>query len=145
MASEERPGQESLRTAIVREARVCLGTPFRHQGRRVGRGLDCVGLVAHVGRRLGLVNYDHLAYGRVPPKGALEQHLAAAGLRKTPIDAAHLGDLYLIAFDRSPQHLAIKTDLGIIHAYLAVRRVVEHRLDAAWRARVVAAYAFPGL
>lgn len=145
MASEERPSQESVRAAIVCQARACLGTPFRHQGRRAGRGLDCVGLAAHVGRRLGLVAYDHLAYGRVPPKGALEQHLAAAGLCKIPVAGARPGDLYLIAFDRSPQHLAIKTDIGIIHAYLAVRRVVEHRLDDEWRARIAAAYAFPGL
>ena len=30
---------------IVNAARECVGTPFRHQGRVLGVGLDCAGLV----------------------------------------------------------------------------------------------------
>jgi hypothetical protein len=48
-------------------------------------------------------------------------------------------------FARFPQHIAIVTELGIIHTYAQVGCVVEHALNATWRARIVDAYAFPGV
>ena len=134
-----------MRARIVAASRECLGTPFRHQGRVPGHGLDCVGLAVHVGHSLGLVRYDVRAYSRLPAGGELERHLAVAGLRSKSVEAALPGDLYLMVFESDPQHVAIKTDRGIIHAYLSARRVVEHGLNDIWRRRIVGAYAFPGL
>jgi hypothetical protein len=70
----------------------------------------------------------------------------------TPIALADAkaGDFVLIAFEREPSHLAILGDyhgggLSLIHAYAGVRKVIEHVLSDDWRARIVAAYAFPGV
>jgi hypothetical protein len=50
-----------------------------------------------------------------------------------------------LRFDRLPRHFAILTpDNQIIHALESVGRVVEHRLDARWAQRCIAAWRFPG-
>lgn len=134
-----------MRRRVVAEARACIGTRFRHQGRQPGVGLDCVGLVAVVGRRLGLVDYDLTAYGRLPRPGELEGHIAAAGFTPLAPAEAVAGDVLLMRVERLPQHVAIRSDRGIIHAWAATRRVVEHGLDHGWRQRIVGAYRFPGL
>lgn len=38
----------NLRQQIVCSARKRIGTPFKHQGRKAGVGLDCIGLVVDV-------------------------------------------------------------------------------------------------
>ena len=132
------------RADIVRAARGFLGTPFRHQGRVPGRGLDCAGVIVCAARALGLNAYDVTGYGRLPHGGVLSRHLQAAGCTEIPIAEVRPGDLYLMRFDHYPQHLALVTDLGILHAYAEIGRVVEHRLDDVWRARIVAGLRLPG-
>lgn len=133
------------RAAVVAHARACLGTRFRHQGRLAGVGLDCVGLIVHVIRAIGMTHYDYIHYGRLPYAGTLERHLALAGLIEIDKALAQPGDVLLFRFDAAPQHVAIKTDQGMIHAYLLARRVVEHRIDHQWAARICGAYHFSGI
>ena len=56
------------REEIVAEARKWIGTPFRHQGRIRGRGVDCVGLPLCVMRDLGIADWteDFRVYPRRP-------------------------------------------------------------------------------
>lgn len=129
---------------ILAAARACLGTPFRHQGRLPGVGLDCIGLVVAVASALGLPVQDATGYGRSPADGLLEAALDAQLVRADPAPGA----IALIRFDGDPQHVGILGDypaggLSLIHAYLPSRRVVEHRLDDAWQARIVRCYGFP--
>lgn len=124
-------------------ARGCLGTRFRHQGRMPGVGLDCVGLLVHVLRQLGLSQYDYHHYGRLPFSGSLERHLMQAGLRPIDRQATRLADVLLFRFDGGPQHVALQSDLGMIHAFLLARQVVEHRIDEAWRRRLCGTYSLP--
>ncbi|RME63900.1 MAG: peptidase P60 [Alphaproteobacteria bacterium] len=133
------------RARAIVAARACLGTRFRHQGRLAGVGLDCVGLIAHVARTLKLSDYDYLHYGRLPHAGALQHHLGRAGLVPIAPATALPGDVLLFRFDAAPQHVALKTEHGMIHAFLLARRVVEHRIDDIWAVRLCAAYRFPGL
>jgi cell wall-associated NlpC family hydrolase len=130
---------------IVRIARTYLGTPFRHQGRVPGRGLDCAGVIVCAARAAGLPAYDVAAYGRLPTGDSLAHHLASAGCREIGVSEVRSGDAYLMRFETDPQHLALVTDLGILHAYAEIGRVVEHRLDVVWRRRIVAAYRLPGI
>jgi hypothetical protein len=55
----------------------------------------------------------------------------------------------LIAIEGRAQHLAIRSDLAgdpaIIHAHAPRRRVVEHRIDADWAQRILAAFRLPGV
>lgn len=132
---------------VIAAARAVLDTPFRHQGRLAGRGLDCAGLGVHVARALGLEYIDDITYGRHPANGLFE-----AALDRQPClvrigdpELRQAGDYLLMRFNREPQHLSIVTDRGIIHSYREVGKVCEHRLDALWIGRIVRCYRFRGL
>lgn len=128
-------------SAPVAIARACVGTRFRHQGRYPGIALDCAGLVVHVARTLGLDYRDVAAYERRPSGGRLEAALDAQPCLERADGEPQPGDVLLLRFEEDPQHLAIYAgDDMVIHAYAAVRRVAEHRLDADWRARIVRVY-----
>lgn len=136
---------------VVAEARRWLGTPYQHQGRVRGAGVDCAGLVIGVARALGIVapDFDIQGYARQPDGHSLAEHCAACMAPIAPADALP-GDVASIAFQGHEMHLAILADyahggLSIIHALLRARRVVEHRLDAAWHARIVGWYRMPGV
>lgn len=124
---------------VVSEARTWLLTPFQHQGRVKGRAVDCAGLVVGVAQVLGLAVSDRAGYSRTPHADILRQHLDA---QMVQVAAAEPGDIYLMRFERDPQHLGIASDIGIIHAFSAVGMVVEHAIDAKWARRVVAVYRF---
>lgn len=133
------------RRRFIAAARRYLGTPFRHQGRQPGRGLDCVGVIACAARELGFSDYDVTNYSRLPQGRAIERHLLRAGMEPIAPTAAQPGDVVVMRFERDPQHLALMTNRGVLHAYLESGAVVEHRLDAIWRSRIVAAFRFPGI
>ena len=117
-----------------------LGTPFHHQGRLPGAGLDCLGLVVCSLRQLGHKVTDETNYGRrgdgVRLIAALEEQGA---LTVTTINP---GNLLVFRFGGMPQHLAIATaDDQMIHAYAPVGKVVETSIGQAWQSRLVAIYA----
>ena len=124
---------------VVTAARAWIDTPFRHQGRAKGKGVDCAGLVIGVARDLGMEAEDVAGYSRQPFGDSLKRVIDAQMVR---VSAAEPGDVYLMRFDSDPQHLAIASDIGIIHAYSSARRCVEHSLDDVWRKRIVAIYRF---
>lgn len=132
------------RQQIVDAARSYIGVRYHHQGRSRA-GLDCAGLLVCVARDIGLdTSEDLTGYARTPDGVALKTTLGRA-LREIPIFAYSPGDVLLMRFERDPQHVAIVTDCGIIHSYLSARKVVEHRIDDVWRARILAAYELPGV
>jgi cell wall-associated NlpC family hydrolase len=127
----------------ISAARECLGTPFLHQGRLKGVGLDCAGLGVIVAQSIGAKHRDLKAYGRDPYKGLLKETLDnQQGLKRVKRDSMLPGDLLLLRFGRQPQHLAIYTGTTIIHAYETVGMVCEHSLDERWLARIIGVYRF---
>lgn len=127
---------------VVREARSWIKTPFVHQGRVKGRAVDCAGLVVGVSRAFGWPVDDLYGYARTPHADTLRQQLEAQAV---PVSAAEPGDIYLMRFEREPQHLGIASDIGVIHAFSSVGMVVEHALDCKWQRRIVAVYRFKEL
>jgi NlpC/P60 family putative phage cell wall peptidase len=134
--------------AVVAEARTWLGTRWQHQAALKGVACDCAGLVLGVARVLGLAVPTAVpAYDRRPDgvqlRALCEAHLQPAGASLAP------GQVLLFRFADAPQHLGIVGNgpgyLTMIHAHAPDRRVVEHHLDATWRARLVAAYTLPGV
>jgi cell wall-associated NlpC family hydrolase len=125
---------------FVAAARARKGIRFRHQGRS-DRGVDCAGLAQVCLAALGKPTVDMEAYSREPMGGRLEHILEenlGAPLAK---DQARVGDIVLMRFRGEPQHVAIIGDyiyggLSVIHAYLTMRKVVEHRLDDVWRSYI---------
>lgn len=138
------------RTDVVQAARAWLGTPFHHQARLKGVGVDCVGLVIGVARELGLVapDFDVDTYPRVPDGSSL-MHLV--NLHMTPLDVEMApGHVVVVRFDRDPQHLGILGDyrhggLSIIHAAAEPGRVIETRLMFSQSMQFVQAFALPGV
>lgn len=131
------------RADIIRHARTMLGTPFHHQGRIAGRGLDCIGLILVTGRALGLTDFELDVYPRLPQGDRLIRTAREAGFIE--IEAALPGDVLCLRFDGDPQHLGFLTDRGILHACQRAGSVIEHRIDANWRRRIVARFRFPGV
>lgn len=135
----------TTRAEIVGWARECLDTPFHHQGRIAGIGLDCAGVICHAAARAGLPYDDVPGYGRNPCRSMLETILDAQPGLVRVTGEPQPGDVLLLRLARDPQHLGICTGAGIIHAYETVGKCVEHDMDAAWRRRIVRVYRFAGL
>lgn len=129
---------------VIAAARAAIETPFRHQGRIVGRGLDCAGLAIHCAHSAGVLTYDENDYPRNPGGGRLESAFdKQPELTRIPVSEILPGDVLLMRFDGQPQHVAIMVDGGnIVHAYQPSGRVVEHILSAVWQRRIVRAYRF---
>lgn len=126
---------------MIAAARACLGTPFHHQGRASGAGLDCIGLIVMALRAAGFTVQDRTDYGRRPDGkslvGALEAHGAVA---RNEIRA---GDILLFRYDRQPQHAALATGPdSMIHSFAPAGAVVETNIGAYWQRRLVGIYGF---
>lgn len=132
---------------IVKAAQECVGTPFRHQGREVGVGLDCVGVAIHCALGIGAEFIDQQGYSRSPSGHLLESALDAQPcLKLKRIEDIAPGDLLLMRFAKEPQHIAIVTgtasNLCIVHGYENVGKVCEHTLSDLWYKRIIRVYAF---
>lgn len=133
---------------IVDTARGWIGTPFHHQGRKPGVGLDCVGLLVCAARAHGLPVVDSTAYGRRPRPGVLLGYLRENCV-EVPVDVARktVGAVLLFHFISKawPQHAGLVTDRGILHAYGDVGRVVEHPLSDELASAMHSGWAFKGI
>ncbi len=136
---------------IVALARETLGTRYAHQGRVNGLALDCAGVPVHVATRLGIELTDYTRYGRLPVPAEMRAALDAHLTRVAKVDM-QIGDVVWMRFQAEPQHLGIVGDyrhggLSLIHAYngSGLRKVVEHRIDEQWLARIVAVWRYPGV
>lgn len=126
---------------LVRAARGYLDTPFKHQGRLKGAGVDCVGLVICAARDLGrdleremreagFTDDDFCRYSQDQDLATLRTMVASIA---DPDPVPRIGSILIfkILNARSP-HMGIKTEHGVIHAFDRVGRVAEHRIDEVW-------------
>lgn len=132
-----------MRSDVVDAARRYLGVPFHHQG-RVPAGVDCAGLLILTARDLGLDPIDCLTYAHDPDPVMLAEYLEAQPfLARINPNEIEPGDIVLMCLSTRSQrghHLAIITDVGLIHAYAPARMVVETVLDASFKRAIVKAY-----
>ena len=136
------------RADFVAAAREWLDTPYHHQGRLKGVGVDCGGVLVMLAKQFGLSEYDATGYKR-QPDGSLEEHCARE-MQAIPIAAIQPGDVLSFKWSDRSSHIAIVTaveeeGIFILHAYIKNRKVVEHRLDTAWMTRISGAYHLPGV
>lgn len=136
---------------VVLEARRWVGTPFTHQGRVLGAGVDCAGLLIGVARALRLSSYDINGYNRSPDGYELRAECDRE-MDAVPAGQARVGDVLLLRMGRYPQHLAIVSavEAGVptvmIHAHADNRGLcVEHSIDMRWARRIVQVYRFKGV
>jgi len=86
---------------------------------------------------------DRIDYPEYPQGDSLLQALEAY-LDRVQVTDALPGDILVFKNPKGEaQHVGFASDKGVIHAYFAVRKVVEHRLDDRWQRRIVAAYRYP--
>jgi len=94
-------------------------------------------------RRSGTrVGSPGLAYSRFPRERQLLTHAVEAGFIEA--ERPFAGCVLCLRLLELPQHLAIMTDRGMVHACQNTGRVIEHRMDSTWRDRVVAVLRYPG-
>lgn len=142
-----------MRAQIVAAARDWIGTPYRHQASVKGEGADCLGLVRGLWRELlGEEPETAPAYASDWAEAGGQEALWAAARRwlvEIPVSQAKAGDvlLFRMASGAPAKHCAILSDAAgegrMIHAYWG-RSVVESWMGRWWRARLVAAFAWPG-
>src|SRR5258705_11857517 len=94
------------RSAFITEALTWEGTPYRHQGRLKGVGVDCIGLLVGVAHALGLTDYDLTDYDK-RPDGSLRARMNEQ-LDPIPLNEAKAGDVLLFAL------AAARSDVGIV-------------------------------
>lgn len=127
---------------IAEKAVACIGTPFRHQGRSVDHGLDCLGLVvvAVDGWR-----HDRRDYPSAPDTAALRRALDMHfdRLDVQSIEAAPIGSVVAFRYGMRcvVRHLAIRTPIGFVHA-VRPKGVVETTIIEPWISRFEGAYAW---
>ncbi len=135
------------RTEFVEKVRSYIGTPFHHQGRLPGVGLDCAGLVVAAARELGGEVKDANVYRRTPDHTIFLAHIRES-CDDIGFDDLLPGDLVVFNFQGNPQHIGVITGINplmLTHAYAQLRKVVEHGLDASWKARVSYCFRIRGI
>jgi NlpC/P60 family putative phage cell wall peptidase len=142
------------RERIVSEARRWIGTPYRHQASALGAGADCLGLLRGVWREtIGAEPEQAPAYTSDWSEPQREEALWSAAERHLAprvCNECDCGDVLLFRMrdDAIAKHLGILAAIGpestFIHAYQG-HGVVESALTEAWRRRIVACFAFPGV
>jgi hypothetical protein len=129
---------------IINAAREYLQTPYLHQGRAKGVGIDCIGLPICVCWDLGLSDFNDQNYGEHPSGNLLIDRIAT---QCTLIDMPVLGCLMVFRIEKLPQHCGIFSHKDgrdtLIHAYQGIDRVKEHTYTDWWSDRLVQAYALP--
>lgn len=134
---------------IVAAARSMIGTPFVHQGRLPGAGLDCLGVAVCAAARCGVVLRDVTTYRRSPRPAQLLAELDAQ-LARVPVEEARPGDVAVFWVQRPgrEQHVGVLVErpggLGVVHALCDLGRCAEHGLAGFWRERLCRVYRFAG-
>lgn len=113
---------DPLRSAVIAEAELWVGTPYHHMGRLRGVGCDCLTLLAEIYSRAGVISHVDIPY--YPPDWHLhrgvERYVEGLLDHAHAIDAPGTGDVALFRFGRCFSHGAIVTGWPqLIHAWHA--------------------------
>lgn len=133
------------RTTISSAARLWINTPFHPQGRRIGIGVDCLGLIIGVANHLKLKSlqgrdlscYDTCIYNVGVP--CAELMLSTLPMHFIKIDNPEPGAILSCINSSQYGHLGIiSSDNTFIHACMLRGKVVEERIpvltnNSSWR------------
>lgn len=129
--------EASQRAAVVAEARTWIGTPYHHQQRVKGAGVDCAQFLAGVYSAVGLI--PAIAIPHYPPDWHLhrdaERYLGIVLEHAREIAAAELrpADVVVWRFGRCFSHGAIVIAWPVVvHAYVGRNCALENVDQAQW-------------
>lgn len=122
------------RQLVVAEARRWIGTPFHHEARVLGAGVDCIQLLAAVYATVGVVQLAPDA-PHYQPDWFLHRsdELLVSALREyaAPLEStAGAGDVVTFSFGRQVSHAGIVIAPGIMIHALAGRNVTLEQYGA---------------
>ena len=144
------------RADFVATVRSFEGTPFHHQGRTPGVGMDCPGPIIVACWMLGLKprSFDVRGY-ESEPDGHTLKALCDEHMEPVSLEQAREGDVILAAFDKDamrPRHLGVLIDPTPSRRYWvqaegrAHKKVMKSRLVFGdGYMRLVQAYRIPGI
>lgn len=127
-----------MKEKLLQTARSYIGTPFKLHGRVKGVGCDCLGLVVEIAKELNLKDKAGVPIAKHDRTGyAMHVNGEELLLKLDELfevkEQFEVGDLVVLNYDNNPQHLGIignhPSGHSLIHAYLPLKKVVEHRLD----------------
>jgi cell wall-associated NlpC family hydrolase len=137
------------RAEVIAAARTWIGTPFHHQARQKGVGVDCVGLTIGVALELGLVDEDTVKtlpidYKPHPDPKLMRQLLCD---NMNAVWPPQPGDwIYISMPNNLPTHVALVTGKGsIIHADSHCKQVAEHPFPDSFLRIARGAFAYRGV
>lgn len=124
------------RTKAIIEARSWLGTPWQHNKKDKGRGVDCINFLHAVGTSVG-VRLPPIPdrYQKTPLKNEIENYLKA-NFSKCQDSKIRIARVLLLSFQGYKTHIAIATSENwMIHACNFGRhhKVIEHPIDGIWK------------
>lgn len=140
----------TTRAEVVAEARSWIGTPFVHQARIKGIGVDCIGLVTQTAKATGLLDVDATDYSRTPDPTRMREGLTRH-LDAVPFKELQPADVIWFRVISEPQHVGLVSEvtpkLRMVHAYSRKRlnQCVEQDVDGFWRSRIIGCFRFRGL
>jgi NlpC/P60 family putative phage cell wall peptidase len=128
------------RRAVIAEAARWIGTPYHHQGRVLGAGVDCVTLLCEVYEAAGII--PHVDPTPYPQDWHLhrdsERYLGGLMQYSREVDSPRPGDVIVWKFGRCFSHAAILCDNDqIIHSYLGQGVRLERRFAEVFTGRAV--------
>lgn len=126
----------TTRAEFIAQTLTWLKTPYHHQARLKGVGVDCIGLLVGVADELGIDTSNvPINYTRAPDPAQLFAALHETG-HVAPAAVSAPGDIVLFRIGRQPTHFGLLTDYGFVHADHHFG-VVEVPFDGKWRSRAM--------
>lgn len=132
------------RSQFVAAVRSCIFTRVVHQGRTIGRGLDCVGVLYAAAVACGVEMPKPRDYGRLPSESDLVDGLSSCCDRVSDPDDANV---WQVRSGRQARHVVLPVGVNgcgqplVVHAWGRNRTVVEtvwvEPVVAYWRLRGV--------
>lgn len=130
------------RERVIAEAHRWLNTPYHHQGRILGEGVDCATLLCEVYEAAGVIPHvDPTPYPgdwHQHVKDGSERYLGWLSKYGREVDEPRPGDVIVWKFGRCFSHAAILCDNDqIIHSYIGQGCRLERRDASVFTGRAV--------
>lgn len=136
----------TLREKFLNACLECVGTKYHHLGRKMGVGLDCLGVPIYASKKVGIYkNGDCSDYSMMPDGKILLERLTNNLILKDKNDLKN-GDILLMRFNKEPQHVAIYFKENglekIVHASYYHRKCTVEIYDQEYKNKTVFAFQF---
>lgn len=139
---------------ILKVARSWLNTKFHYGGRiKINKinygGIDCIGLIMKVGEEINsryndknIISLDKTNYSKYPNNFEMKEFLDTYFI-KISKNQLKVGDIVYMNFNNNLEHVAIVSNIGIIHCYVEAKKVVENTINEYWYNKIKGFYRYP--